>query len=153
MDEFISAAGVTGAFFIAFMAVNFLFAFASGDWRLRRVALLFAAIWLVTLLFPYTEIVVSPISFVILSRLQIRRPGETRLAWWMAPIIFAEAGLFLSHIAYFAVDYMTYWALVQFFFTIQLTVATVTGARMTYRRWRRGDARRASDLAFELAGS
>lgn len=151
MNEVISTVGVTGAIFIAFMTVNALLAFSSADWRLRRVALLFAALWLVTHFFPYTEIIASPVSFVILTRLQIRRPGEARLSWWMVPVIAAEAGLFLSHIAYFAVDYMTYWVLVQLFFVIQLLVAIIAGARLTFCRWRGRADRPAHGFAYSLA--
>jgi hypothetical protein len=127
---------VVMAFFLAFMAVNAFLALTSGDSRLRSVAILFWAIWVVTHYFPYTEIIVSPISFVILSRLQIRKRGEVQLARWMVPIIAAEAGLFLSHIAYFAVDYITYWILVQAFFIIQLTASTAAGVRKSLVKWR-----------------
>lgn len=139
------------ALFLAFLGINAFFALTSGDWRLRSVALLFWTIWLVTHYFPYTEIIASPISFLILSRLQLRKRGEAQLAWWMVPIVAAEAGLFMSHIVYFANDYMTYWVLVQVFFIIQLTSSLVAGWRKSLVRWRYAEGRARHHIAAKFA--
>lgn len=142
---------IVTTFFLAFMAVNALLALMSGDWRLKRVAFLYWAIWAVTYYFPYTEIIVSPAFFIALSRLQIRKPGETALAFWIVPIIAAEAGLFLSHIAYFTIDYITYWVLVQVFFITQLTSSTITGWRKSRISWNGADRRKRRATAIWAA--
>ncbi len=138
-------------FFLAFMALNAFFAWTSGDWRLKWVALLYWAIWAITYYLPYTEIIVSPIFFIVLSRLQIRKRREAQLAWWIVPIIAAEAGLFLSHIAYFAIDYIAYWVLVQVFFIVQLTASTMAGWRKSRIRWNDADRRKRPAGAIRVA--
>jgi len=140
-------------FFLVFMAINALFALTSGDWRLKQTALLFWAIWAITHYFPYTEVIVSPVFFVIMSRLQIRRPGETDLALWIVPIIAAEAGLFFSHFAYLAIDYVTYWVLVQLFFIIQLTASTYAGWRKSRIRWAGPNDRKRPYVATRFVAS
>jgi hypothetical protein len=125
---------IVEAVFLSALFLNAFLALKSGDHRLRGVAGLFLAIWFVTHYFPYTEIFVSPASFVVLSRLQIRRNGESKLAGWMVPIILAEAGIFLSHLAYPTLGYLAYWLLVQVFFTVQLIVTLIVGAKLASGR-------------------
>ena len=126
MNALFSTIGVPDLIYLALMTGNALIAVAAGDWRIRCVALLYFALWIVTFI-PYTEILVSPVSFVILSRIQLRQPGEVRLCWWMVPVIAAEAGIFISHMAYLSVGYDAYWLLVQLLFLIQLLVSLSAG--------------------------
>lgn len=126
--------GPVGTAYFAALILNAALAIACGDWRLRRVIALFLMVWFVTSLFPYTEVVASPLSFVILSVLQLRRPGEEKLSWWMVPLILAEAGIFLAHAFFVADNYFLYWGLVQVFFALQLAVTLGVGVQLTLRR-------------------
>lgn len=142
-----STFGVPDFIYLALMTINGVVAAAYGDWRMRRVALLFFALWAITFI-PYTEILASPASFAILSRLQLRRTGEVRLSWWMVPIIAAEAGIFLSHAAYLSVGYDAYWLLVQFFFLVQLLVALFAGLSRRFAARSKSSEYRQDRLAF-----
>lgn len=132
--EFISSIGPTVTAYCAALIANALIASFSGDWRLRWVAGLFFALWLITNVFPYTEILASPASFLALSLIQIRRQGESELSWWLVPVIVAEVGIFLSHLALPTVGYRSYWLLVQFFFAVQLVVTITVGLSRARKR-------------------
>lgn len=147
MTALFSTIGVPDLIYLALMTGNAIIAAAAGDWRMRRVALLYFAMWIVTFI-PYTEILVSPVSFVILSRIQLRRPGEVRLCWWMVPVIAAEAGIFVSHMAYLSVGYDAYWLLVQFFFLVQLLVALSAGLGRYFARCSQPGAQPKNQFAF-----
>jgi hypothetical protein len=132
--EFISSIGPTAKIYCAVLIVNIVLAVLSGDWRLRCVAGLFFALWLITNLFPYSEVFASLASFVALSLIQIRRPSEARLSWWIVPVIAFEVGIFLSHAAYPIIGYKPYWALVQIFFAAQLIATIWIGGKLTTLR-------------------
>jgi hypothetical protein len=135
VDAFLSSlfGPVASAYFVG-VVVNLGVAYASGNWRLRMVGWLFLTVWLLTNIAPYTEIIVGPASFVVLSLLQIRRRGEKELSWWMVPLIAAEAAMFCSHVLYNADTYFLHYALVQLLFAAQLSVTITTGAKLALRR-------------------
>lgn len=147
---------VVEAIFLSALFLNAFLAFKSGDQRLKSVAGLFLAIWLVTHCFPYSELLVSLVSFVVLSRIQIRRSEEKELARWMVPVIVAEAGIFLSHLAFPTLGYISYWALVQFLFAAQLCVTISTGAKIALRRELRSSEKKRgwnSSVSIESTGA
>lgn len=125
--------GPVSTLFFVWLAIAAACAVAAGDWRLRSAVGLFTAVWLITFV-PQTELLASAGSFVVLSRLQVRRRGEQALAWWLVPVLLAEAGILASHFLYLAAGYDAYWIAVQALYAAQLTVLTVVGARRVRRR-------------------
>jgi hypothetical protein len=125
--------GFFSKLFGAWLVLNLLLSLVSGDYRLRLVALLFIAIWLATI-FPQMELLASPVCFLALTRIQIRRPNETTLSWWLVPVIAAELVIFASQLIYIFGDYMAHWILMQGAFAAQLTAITIQSARSIAKR-------------------
>lgn len=134
--------GLVSKFFGVWLLANLLLGLISGDRRLRLAALLFVTIWLITIV-PQLEILASSLCFLALSRLQIRKPGERSLCWWLVPLIAAEFTIFMSQLIYLFGDYMVYWYVIQIAFSAQLLITTIVGAgfvaqRLSALRSRRG---------------
>ncbi|MFN0023317.1 MAG: hypothetical protein ACKVS5_05390 [Parvularculaceae bacterium] len=127
--------GLVSKFFGVWLLGNLALSLIASDRRLRNVSLLFISIWLITS-FPHMELIASPLSFLALTRFQVRRPDERDLCWWMVPLITAEVGIFASQLILLLGDYVVYWSVMQVFFVVQLVVISGVGLRLAGLRVR-----------------
>lgn len=147
MSDFFSSLGPISTSFGVWLILVLVCAAMSRDRRARAVSALLSAVWIVTFI-PQTEIAASIVSFAILARLQVRNPGESRLAWWIVPIMAAEFGILISHVTVLLVDYTAYWLVVQALFVLQLFTLSIVSGRRLLRRFLQRDGKNSKYFAF-----
>ena len=119
-------------FFLLALIANAVLALICSDCRLKIIAAWFLIVWLATQLTPITvtyfaELIISPISFIFLTRVQLRRPNERKLAWWMIIVIFAELLILVSPILLLSSSPQLYWWSIDILFAVQISTTTITG--------------------------
>ena len=125
----------TGLFILfgILIALNCILSFLSKDWRLQHCSVLFLLVWILTNTVPYTEPIASIISFLYLTRLQIKRSDEDSLCYWIVPVILAEVCIFLTNASFFA-SLNSWLILVNLFFAIQLITTVYISTRLVFKK-------------------
>ena len=125
----------TGLFltFGTLIVLNCILSFLSKDWRLQHCSILFLLIWLLTNTVPYSEPIANIISFLYLTRLQIKRSDEDSLCYWIVPVILAEVCIFLTNGLFFT-SRNSWSILVNLLFAIQLITTVSISTRIVFKK-------------------
>ena len=135
--------GTVSTFFLSWLIVNITLAWLSGNWRLKIVAFIFFGAWLIPIpegvIQPIFDVAISLLQIIAFQRIQLKRPNDEKLCWWMVAIISAEILIFILHFIlpfYFVYSgiYVYFWCAVTFLFVIQLaTIFYISFMQLFYQ--------------------